>query len=98
MNAPVVTILRYDLNLSTKLEFENPPALERELKDFKFILNNGVLEITMKTEAQTERAARNLVEPYLKSWELGLFLNNGHRDFWFEFKNSEIVDKDPSHN
>lgn len=96
MNEPVVTQLFYDLKLSSELAFNNPPPLEQELCDFKFILQAGQLEVTMKREVQTEKDARNIVDPYLRSWELDHFLTTGRKEFWFHFKNSIIVDKKPT--
>jgi hypothetical protein len=95
MNQPVVTSLYYELKLSPELDFSDPPPIEREVSEFKLILKDGQLETIMKREVQTEVEARNIVEPYLRSWELDLFLNSGRKEFWFEFKNSVVIDKNP---
>lgn len=96
MNEPIVTHLYYELKLSDELAFDNPPPLEQDLSDFKFVLNAGQLDITMKSEVPTEAQARDIVEPYLKSWETDHFLKTGRKEFWFNFNNSVIVDKNPT--
>src|ERR1051326_2693356 len=96
MNEPIVTHLYYKLKLSAELAFDNPPALERDLSKFKFVLDPaGQLEVTMKSNVSTEAEARSIVEPYLRSWELDHFLTTGRKEFWFEFNNSTIVERDP---
>jgi hypothetical protein len=96
MNEPIVTHLYYELKLSSELDFDNPPPLESDLPDFKLILNAGQLEVLMNIEVSSEVIARSIVEPFLRSWELDQFLTTGRKEFWFEFKNSIIIDKSPT--
>lgn len=96
MNEPIVTQLNYELKLSKELAFDNPPPLEQELPEFKFLLLAGQLNVTMNKEVETEKDARSIVDPYLKSWELDHFLETGRKEFWFEFKDSVIIDKKPN--
>lgn len=95
MNDPIVESLNYRLKLSEDISFDNPPPLEEELPSFKLKLNAGILEIEMKDFFSSERQARASVEPFLKAWELDNFLDRGHKEFWFEFINSKIVDRNP---
>lgn len=95
MNEPVVESLNYILKLSDEISFDNPPILEEEFTSFKLRLENGSLNIEMKNNCATEEQARSFVEPYLKAWELDYFLTFGRKEFWFEFNNSKIVDKNP---
>jgi hypothetical protein len=96
MNQSIVTSLYYELKLTTELAFDDPPPIEKELPEFKLILKDGQLEVIMKREVRTELEARNIAEPYLRSWELDLFLNSGRKEFWFDFKNSVAIDKNPA--
>lgn len=95
MNEPVVESLNYILKTSDEISFDNPPILEEEFTSFKLRLENGSLNIEMKNNCATEEQARSFVEPYLKAWELDNFLTFGRKEFWFEFLNSKIVDKNP---
>lgn len=95
MNDPFVANLTYDLKLSNDLEFLEPTAETAELQGFSLKLEDGILTVTMKDAFSTEAEARNFVEPYLRSWELDIFFDEGRKKFWFEFSRSEIIDREP---
>ncbi len=96
MNDPIVESLNYILKTSDEISFDNPPILEEEFTSFKLRLENGSLNVEMKNNCATEDQARSFVDPYLKAWELDYFLTFGRKEFWFEFINSKIVDRNPT--
>jgi hypothetical protein len=95
MNDPYVVELYYSLKLSDDISFDNPPSLIEDFGIFDLTLANNGVVIQMKSDCSTEEQARVLVEPYLRAWELDNFLNMGKMEFWFEFVNSKIVDRNP---
>ncbi|WP_310378614.1 hypothetical protein [Flavobacterium sp.] len=96
MNDPIVESLNYILKTSDEISFDNPPILEEEFTSFKLRLENGSLNVEIKNNCATEDQARSFVDPYLKAWELDYFLTFGRKEFWFEFINSKIVDRNPT--
>ncbi len=95
MNEQFVETLIYDLKLTEDLAFANPPTEIVELPAFVLKLENDVLTVTMLDSFPTEIQARNFVEPFLRSWELDIFLIEGGNKFWFEFSSSSIIDLAP---
>jgi hypothetical protein len=92
---PHVQALRYALKTDASLRFEDPPPLEHETDAFRLLLDQGKLRVEMKEHHPTVASARAAVDRYLRGWELDFQLRHGRRSLWFDFEDSELVDRDP---
>ena len=77
MDEPRVVSLRYSLQVSDTLEFQNPPPIERETAALKLRLEAGVATAWLKEHHWSPDSARVVVEKYLRRWELSAALQYG---------------------
>lgn len=95
MNDPHVESLHYMLETLETMQFNNPPPLDGYEPDFKYRLEDGKLTVMMKSHFPTEVAARNCVEPFLRSWELELAVRKSVREMTFKYERPTLVDRNP---
>ena len=98
MNNPHINKIFYSLVTNDKLSFKNCPALIIEEETHKFILENDILTCELITHFPDIDSARELIEPFLRAWELDAALKNGSEYFNFVFKKAEIINSAPSPN
>lgn len=96
MRDPHVVSLLYRAISAASTAFDHPPPVESETDAFQIRLADGVIKFEVKKHCASEQEARNLVEPYLRAWEIGSALRFGYRIIWFEFKSATVIDRDPS--
>ena len=77
MNDAHVESLKYTLKLPEHVVFENPPPIDGETSEFAWALGNNLLTVTMKDHYANEDSARDMVEPFLRKWELDAGLRFG---------------------
>ena len=87
-----VTELYYRLETIKSTKFSSPPPVKREQALFSFSLENNKLTIKLKHFCSTEEEARNLVEDFLRSWEINDALNRGIKRINFKYENAKIID------
>jgi hypothetical protein len=92
---PHVVSLHYLLETEKTMQFNNPPPLEGDEPEFSYRLADSKLTVTMKAHFPTEEAARNCVEPFLRSWEIDVAIRYTAREMTFRFENSQIIDRVP---
>ncbi len=92
MNDPHVVALYYDLK--TALQFDNPPPVDESESEFDRHLENNRLTATMKAHYASMEAARAVVEPLLRAWEIRAALDcQLHGLEWrFVFDQPNIID------
>jgi hypothetical protein len=88
---PRVVSLRYRLQASDTVEFQNPPPIERETGAFKLRLEDGVATAWLKEHHSSPDSARRVVEKYLRLWELHAALQyGGSPDVSFQYKSAQV--------
>ena len=95
MRDPHVENLRYRLKTSATTTYENPPAVEVIRNEFECHLDDGVLTCRMREHFPAVEEARRVVEDFLHSWEIKTELEMGRGEMWFQFEDSQIIDRDP---
>lgn len=90
-----VVSLRYALRSSDQVTYVDPPPVEFETQDACFRLASGKLICKMKTHFSTPDAARALVEPTLKAWEVDADLRWNRGELRFVFEGADIIDRSP---
>lgn len=91
-----VVSLRYALRTSDHCSYVNAPPLEFETGEARFRLAEGKLTSEMKTHFSTAEAARTVVEPILRSWEVDVDLRSTRGELRFDFNGADIVDRTPT--
>ncbi|QDU31085.1 hypothetical protein ETAA8_62380 [Anatilimnocola aggregata] len=92
---PHLVSLHYQLETQATIKFDDPPPLDGNQTEFAYRLESGRLTVMMKQHCATEEAARNIVEPFLRSWELDFAIRRNSRAITFLFEKSEIIDLAP---
>jgi hypothetical protein len=90
-----VVSLKYAMKTAPDESYDNPPPLEDNKSEFSYCLDRGVLTIHMKDHCATVEEARSIVDPFLRTWEIGHAIAAGGKRIWFEFTDAEVVDRDP---
>jgi len=75
--------------------YDNPPPLVGDEASFSYRLENQVLHLIPKDHFARSDDAKKIVEPFLRTWELGPALADGKMRFWFVFDRAEVVDRQP---
>ena len=71
MNDPHVEALHYEIGTgSDSISYGEPPAISFENQIGAFNLADGKLTIELSEHFSDEQQARQLVDPFLRSWEI----------------------------
>lgn len=97
MNAPHVEKLFYRVIIPEHIDYNHAPPISGETDDFKWGLKKDQLLIEMKTHCTTENDAKEIVDEYLKGWEITAGLLNGPESLVFKFDRSVIVNQPSSY-
>ena len=91
-----VVSLRYALLSTELITYVNPPPVEFETEEARFRLADGSVTCDMKTHFPTAAAARAVVEPILRAWEVDADLRRKQGELQFKFDRAEIIDRSPA--
>ncbi len=91
-----VVSLRYNLQPSDQVTYVSPPPVEFETEEVRFRLADGKLACEMKTHFSTAEAARSVVEPILRAWEVDADLRWNRGEIRFKFDGAGIIDRSPA--
>jgi hypothetical protein len=95
MRDPHVVALRYKVETTPTITFNNPPAVEAEASAFRLRLENDEVTIELKEHFPSIEAARIAVDSFLRSWELDIVLRFGRQEIKFAFEDADVIDRDP---
>ena len=93
MNDPHVEKLFYLVIIPENVDYDKAQLLSGDTDDFKLKLSKDQLIVEMKTHCASEDGAREIVDAYLKGWEVMAGLLHGPGSLTFKFGNSIIVDR-----
>jgi len=92
---PHVESLIYKLQTVENVTYDNPSPLEIDYEEFSGRLENGVLTCQMKGHYPSIEAARRVVDPYLRAWEIDAALSLGRGEIRFIYEDGKVVDRNP---
>ncbi len=96
MRDPHVVSLMYRLKTDQMVSFDNPPPVQYESASFRVRLEGNELAVVMKDHFPDVRSARDVVDPWLQSWEIHSALEHeGQQQIGFDYEDAEIIDRDP---
>ena len=94
MNDPHVVALVYRIEDNSSVDYHEAPPLDHEEERFRLHVEDRQVRFELKEHCATSEAARTIVEPYIRNWELDAGLRT-HR-FKLRFERPEIVDRNPT--
>jgi hypothetical protein len=95
MNDPHVVWLRYRLETTESLGFQDPDPIEGTTDTFDWRLDGGELTLNMKQYFASVEEARETVGGFLRSWELDVGLQQGRESVFFKYIDAEMIDRNP---
>ena len=93
MNDPHVVALLYRIEDDPSVDYREAPPFDHEEEQFRLHIEDQQVRFELKEHCATSEAARTVVEPYIRCWELDASLRT-HR-FKLRFERPEIVDRNP---
>jgi len=95
MNDPHVVALIYTIKHPADVDFENAKPLDFDCPRFFGRIENGLLRVELKEHFATHEAANEVVEPFLRAWELHSDLSVSPGEIEFRYQTAEIIDRNP---
>ena len=96
MNDPHVVALIYEIEHDSSVDYSEAEPVDHEEDRFRILIKDKSTRAEMKEHHATESAALEVVEPYLRSWEMDAALRSHPDEFRLKFDRSEIVDRNPT--
>ena len=96
MNNELLYRLEYKLETDEWcISFENPIPVRWNAGPFELTLSDGVAVVEMSERYVDDSDARQVVEPYLRSWEIDTMLRMGG-EFTLKFVAARVSDRETS--
>ncbi len=95
MRDPRVVKLKYQVVPDEGYSYKNPDPLTFSNPLGEFTLIDGWLSVILTGQFPEEKTARQAVDPFLRSWEMGSDLIEGIGRLRFAFDHAEIIDRNP---
>ena len=96
MNDPHVEALIYYVMHGKGISYEKSAPFTHETADFFVRIATVEARFEMKQHFATVNAAREIVEPFIRKWELHTVLERGPGEFQLRYKTADIVDRNPT--
>ena len=90
-----VVSLTYSVKSTEDVTYDAPPPVAFETSEARFHLADAKLTCHMKIHVSTEAAARAVVEPILRAWEVDAGLRLAKAEVRFQFESAELIDRTP---
>jgi hypothetical protein len=95
MNDPHVETLFYRIEHSEGVDYSKEPLLELPEPKFTIYIENKSARIDMRDHYAAEQDARDVVEPFLRLWELTAALNRSPGQWQFFYDRANVIDRNP---
>jgi hypothetical protein len=96
MNDPHVVALHYRIKHTEYCDYNKAPPLEHDEAGFSIRVEKNEARVVMKSHHATSESARDVVESFLRAWELSAALSHATAMFEFVFQSAEIIDRKPT--
>ena len=95
MRDPHAVRLFYEVGCEEGISYANPPPFTFSNDLGHFGLRGDELVVELVDHFPSERAARNAIEPFLRSWEIQSDLTHGIGSIRFKYLRVDITDRNP---
>ena len=96
MNDPHVTALVYVVEHDGSSDYSRAETVEIEHKAFRLRLEDGEARFELKEHVPTRQQAQQVVQPFIRQWELSASFERGPGTFTLKFERDEIIDRNPT--
>jgi hypothetical protein len=96
MADPHVVSLTYRIEKAETVDFDKAPPRSVECKAFRITLDAYKAKAEMLEHFRFVEQAREVVDPFLRTWELSVDVTNPDDRFSFVYESPEIIDRDPT--
>ena len=95
MNDPHVVALLYRIEHDDSVDYSDAERIEHEEESFCVTVEDNDVRFELKDHYATEDAARNMVESYVRCWEMETALRGQPGQFNLRYDRAEIIDRNP---
>ena len=95
MIEPHVEALIYRVGHDATVNYDRAKPLEHDAAEFVVRIEDGIATFTMKSHCATSEAARAIVEPFIRAWELSVCLDIAPGQFGMNYQDAKIIDRNP---
>ena len=95
MNDPHVVALLYRVEHDDSVDYSEAGRIEHEEESFRVKVEDNDVRLELKDHCATEDAARDMVESYVRCWELEAALRGQPGQFNLRYDRAEIIDRNP---
>jgi hypothetical protein len=96
MTDPHVEALFYRIEHSDSVDYAKTPPLELPEPKFTIRIKNEWARIDMRDHYSAEQDARDVVEPFLRLWELSAALNRNPGEWQFVYDRANVINRNPA--
>jgi hypothetical protein len=96
MNDPHVKSLFYRIKHSDNIDYDKAPLLELPEPKFTIHIEYESARIDMRDHYAAVQDARDVVEPFLRLWELTAALNRNPGEWEFVYDRANVIDRNPT--
>jgi hypothetical protein len=96
MNDPHVKSLFYRIEHSDNIDYDKAPLLELPEPKFTIHIEYESARIDMRDHYAAVQDARDVVQPFLRLWELTAALNRNPGEWQFVYDRADVIDRNPT--
>jgi hypothetical protein len=96
MNDPHVEALLYRVEHGACVDYDKAKPLEHDTPIFNVLVEKSRARFELNEHYATREAAREVVEPFIRAWELNVGLEHGPERFRLVYERTEIIDRNPT--
>ncbi len=96
MKDPHVTALVYVVEHDESSDYSRAETVEIELEAFRLRLGDGEARFEFKEHFPTRQQAQQVVQTFIRQWELRASLERGPGTFTLKFVRDEMIDRNPT--
>lgn len=98
MNDPHVKALHYRVKVGKDIDYDNAPSVDESTDEFDLSINGDIAIFEMKKHYPAADEAKEVVDEYLRAWDILIGLEHDPDDLRFVFDRPDVIDRSPHEN
>lgn len=98
MNDPHVKALHYRVMVGKDIDYDNAPSVDGSTDEFDLSINGDIAIFEMKKHYPAADEAKEVVDEYLRAWDILIGLEHDPDDLRFVFDRPDVIDRSPHEN
>lgn len=95
MNDPHVKALHYRVIVGKDIDYNNAPPVSEITNEFDLSIDGDTAIFEMKKHYSTADEAKEVVDEYLRAWDIWIGLEHDPDDLRFVFDRANVIDRSP---